>query len=97
MAQFYPGGALRMGQRGKVVMDCAVTAVGTLQTCQVISETPGGLGFADAALHLASFFKLRTDGASFDGAIVRIPIVFSNAQLNPPGNNAGSAANSNPY
>jgi periplasmic protein TonB len=83
MTRYYPPGAMENEIGGKVVLSCGVTATGAMTGCQVLSETPAGRGFAQAALKLAAFFRMspRTEnGKPVDGALVRIPLVFSTGE-----------------
>lgn len=76
----YPQRALEDGRSGAVEMRCTVTATGSVTGCAVISETPRGYRFGEAALGLARYFRMspRTvDGAAVDGATVRIPLNFA--------------------
>lgn len=49
----YPPAAFAAGVAGEVQLDCAVAADGRLD-CMIVSETPLGWGFGEAALALAS-------------------------------------------
>jgi protein TonB len=56
-----------------------VTVQGTLTGCQVLVETPTGLGFAEAALKAAAHFRFRpmmVDCAPNDLGKVIVPINF---------------------
>jgi protein TonB len=69
-----------MNTAGSAKMSCVVTATGTLQDCQVVSQTPEDFGFGDAALKMAKLFKMQPkteDGTPVGGARVTIPIRFN--------------------
>ncbi len=75
----YPKAARRAGVAGRVTLSCLVTAEGRLSPCEVVAETPGGQGFAKAALSLSSRFQMRPtleDGSPVAGGTVRLPILF---------------------
>ena len=80
MARYYPERAQRFGINGAAIVSCNVTAVGTLESCTVVEETPSGFGFGVAALRMTPLFKMEpntADGAPVGGGTVRIPIRFS--------------------
>lgn len=59
LANGYPAEARAQGISGaRVLMNCVVGAGGAVQDCQVVSEAPAGLGFAQAAVAMASHFRL---------------------------------------
>ena len=68
--------ALERGVNGDVVLDCRVLTSGFLQ-CGVVSETPAGFGFANAALRIAADHQMRPamrNGAAVEGRYrMRIP------------------------
>jgi len=76
---FFPPLATLLRIEGRAVISCAVSVVGALRGCTVISETPAGLGFGAAALSMSGRFLMRPatlDGHPVDGGTVRIPINF---------------------
>jgi len=76
---YYPPDAQMQGREGRVVLQCIVTAKGSVDQCKVISEDPPGVGFGEAALRMTCLFKMRPetrDGQPVSGARVTIPIHF---------------------
>lgn len=60
-------------------MHCKVTVTGTLTDCEILEETPEGMGFGAAAVRLAPKFQMpatTADGKSVEGATADIPIRF---------------------
>lgn len=58
-ASYYPERAKRMDQGGKALLSCMADTQGLLTDCRLITETPGGWGFGDAALKMAKDGALR--------------------------------------
>jgi protein TonB len=59
VAAAYPARA--HGVDGSATLYCRVAASGALEACEVTSETPGGLGFGEAAKSLAAKFTVSVD------------------------------------
>ncbi len=78
-SRLYPQAALARNLSGQALLDCRVAANGKVAGCELVSETPVGVGFGEAARKLAGYFQMRpqtSDGQPVDGARVRIPISF---------------------
>lgn len=79
IAHFYPERAQRKGVSGAATVQCLVSVKGTLTDCRVLTETPAGENFGDAALRLTQFFRMRpktVDGQPTAAGSVVIPIRF---------------------
>jgi TonB family protein len=87
MANLYPKAAAAQNVEGRATIACKVTAQGTLADCAVTEESPAGQGFGEAALKLATLFKMRPmtrDGVPVDGGKINIPIHFQLPKNNLP-------------
>ncbi|WP_339914789.1 energy transducer TonB [uncultured Brevundimonas sp.] len=75
----YPTLALRQGvESGRVELQCPVTADGHIPSCWILSETPAGAGFGQAALVGAVQARLQpgtVDGEAVD-AMIRYSVAF---------------------
>jgi TonB family protein len=79
MANYYPPVAQLLGLGGHVTMECEVTAIGATINCHIDGEAPLGMGFGDAALALAKYFRMKPmtlDGLPVAGGRVIVPISF---------------------
>lgn len=57
LARYYPARALQRGTEGAVILDCLVNQQGRLG-CTVVSETPQGWDFAEAALRISRDYEM---------------------------------------
>lgn len=72
----FPLSAMRRGvEQGNVVLLCETLATGRFGACEVVSETPPGLGFAEAAA--ASMREARVTPYSVDGVATAHEIQFT--------------------
>ena len=84
----FPRKAIAAGvSRGRGVVKCRVTHEGRLADCQVISETPEGLGFGEAVLKVADVMAMNpwtSEGAPVDDAIIQLPMTLALPSSSPP-------------
>ncbi len=78
----FPGFAADAGIEGRTRLKCELAVSGVLENCRVASESPGGLGFGDAAISLSSEF--RAEPSSRDGVPVRARVAFPLSFRLPP-------------
>ena len=87
LAGAYPAAARAAGVgTARVQMRCSVIENGTVETCEIVSETPEGLGFGAAALSLAPHFRLSVwsdEGLPTIGGRVIIPLRYEPPQTPP--------------
>lgn len=77
-ARYFPGRALDDGQSGNVTLSCIIGGGGRL-ACSVVSESPPGYGFGQAAISISRQLRVRTrlpDGSSAEGRELRLPLSF---------------------
>jgi TonB family protein len=86
MAAAWPAKA--KAEFGHVSMRCGFTGEGLLRRCEVLTETPEGQGFGEAARKIvAPKFKLRVApdaSRSISKAFVNLPVRFTNPQAAGP-------------
>jgi protein TonB len=76
LQRFYPQRALERGVEGEVMLNCLVRVSGLL-ACTIVSESPRGWGFADAAQRIAAAHRMMPatrDGVAVEGRYaMRVP------------------------
>lgn len=79
LARYYPERAVARSIEGAVTLDCIVRVSGALD-CAVVSETPRGWGFAEAALRISRDYAMvpaTRDGAPVEGRYrMRVPFAL---------------------
>lgn len=58
---FWPKAAAKQGLEGWARLLCTVGSDGRLHNCEVLTESPLGWGFGEAALRMREGFQLRSD------------------------------------
>ncbi len=78
LSAYYPDHASRMGIAGQATINCKVMGDGRLTACVVKAETPKGEHFGDAALALATKFRMiPPDDPSKPTGEVTVPLIFA--------------------
>lgn len=88
MARFYPSVAERYGLEGRAILQCIQLDSGRFRGCEVVEETPAGVGFGRAAVQIGHRLALpQREGERLaeGGRRVRLPIVFRTSDERPIG------------
>lgn len=84
LVALYPDPAADAGVRkGTGTANCLVAPDGRLTDCKVAREAPEALGFGPAGVSVASLMRMNPwtdDGRPVDGARIRLPITFTQAE-----------------
>ena len=83
LQRFYPERAQRENVGGSV--KCALSPQAVLHDCRVLSETPPGMGFGEAALKTTQLFQMAPathDGQPIESSVI-IPIRFALPETAP--------------
>ena len=76
LTRYYPPRAIERGIEGDVVLNCLVRVSGLLD-CEVVSESPDGWGFSNAALRIAGAHRMAPatrSGVAVEGRYtMRVP------------------------
>ena len=78
LQQFYPDKAQAANLGGVARIECGLSPEATLHDCKVLSETPPGMGFGEAALKATTLFQMAPathDGRPIEAAVI-IPVRF---------------------
>jgi TonB family protein len=76
VSQAYPRAAGRLDASGRAVVHCQVSDQGGVAGCTILREFPKGLGFGDAAVSLAKYFRLDPTSLAAKVGEVDIPVNF---------------------
>lgn len=86
LMRYFPKAAQDARIGGRAILHCSVDASGALTECTA-TEDPPGYGFAQAAIGMATIFKMRPqtkDGQPIAGGRINIPIRFDTPKENLP-------------
>lgn len=78
LARVYPSAAAAKGLEGETALHCAVDVDGYLSDCTVISETPPGMGFGNAALESTGYMRMKpaTNYGIPMSSFINVPVHF---------------------
>lgn len=68
-------------QYGRVELSCVIRLDDRLEACRVLNESPAGLGFGEAGLRIAGYFRFQApteDGRPVSGQRVTVGVDFGN-------------------
>jgi periplasmic protein TonB len=86
--RYYPERAAKAHVSGVARLDCQVASTGDLSGCKVVSESPTGFGFGQAALKMIADgkFKLHPRAELKRGGRTLFPVTFrpSDEKAQPP-------------
>eukprot|EP01030_Chromulinospumella_sphaerica_P012975 gene12975-12758_t len=88
VSRAFPDLAMRLAIKGRTTLSCEGAATGEVINCQIVSETPAGMGFGAAGLVLSRDFKMTPameNGQPVGGATVKIPLSFSPPDISASG------------
>jgi hypothetical protein len=77
LVRLFPDRAVSRGLSGIAEIECIVGAKGEMKDCQVLAEAPAGLGFGEATVGAARYFRVPSidaEGHSTVGKVVRLPL-----------------------
>ncbi len=80
VAAAYPVKAKAKGLSGEVLLDCTLTGAGRIGRCSTVSESPGGMGFSQAARGLTGQFQGPTElgsGRAIAGVHAQVTFKFT--------------------
>lgn len=66
----YPEEAERLGQSGETLIDCAIAARKPITDCRVVTESPEGFGFGDAAIAIFESGKISVGPKLLSGDLL---------------------------
>jgi hypothetical protein len=75
LERLYPNKAKSV--QGDVKVDCLIDEKGKFTSCDVISESPSGMGFGDSTIALSRLFRMKPvdgDGLPVVGRKLRLPV-----------------------
>jgi TonB family protein len=88
VVSIYPPAAVEAGvKKGRGIADCMVAPDGKLVDCKPASANPAGLGFAEAAVQVASIMIMNPwsdGGGPVDGVRLKLPVTFNLAPEEAP-------------
>ncbi|MFN3512827.1 MAG: TonB family protein [Phenylobacterium sp.] len=77
---FYPEKAVRYRKDGQAVIACFVSDGGELQRCKIVSESPKGFFFGEAALALARNRRILAEAPHEAGRAQQFVVPFERAK-----------------
>lgn len=78
--RYFPRRAEQQEAGGRAQVRCTISITGRTQGCVVLTESPAGMGFGEAAVRLiereAQFTARRVNGRAVGGGTIDVPVTF---------------------